>query len=63
MTAGDYWYLFILIPAVVLAVFIGGAVGVMKLQRLSNDAVSGAGRDRHVLHVGLPTTAHIGTRP
>lgn len=31
MTAGDYWYLFILIPAVVLAVFVGGAVGIMKL--------------------------------
>lgn len=59
MTAGDYWYLFILIPAVVLAVFFGGAVGIMKLQRMSNDAVSGAGRSQHVLRVGLPTTAKV----
>ncbi|WP_454902070.1 hypothetical protein [Variovorax gossypii] len=59
MSAGDYWYLFILIPAAVLTVFVGGAVGIMKLQRMSNDAVSGAGRSQHVLRVGLPTTARV----
>eukprot|EP01035_Chromulina_nebulosa_P014028 gene14028-18570_t len=31
----------------------------MKLQRMSNDAVSGAGRSQHVLRVGLPTTAKV----
>jgi hypothetical protein len=59
MSAGDLWYLYILIPVAALAVFVSGAYGIMKLQRHSNDAISGTARSDHVLRVGVPTTARV----